>query len=72
MDKETAEISTHLLAVFKYLRDNVGWHTAKAVAKGASVADRTARAHLIRLVRLNLVDQAEVYPGHRYRFSANA
>lgn len=72
MEQETAEISTHFLSVFKALRDGRGWHTSKGVAATANVSDRTARAHLLKLVQLGIADQAEVFPAHRYRFSDKA
>ena len=72
MEHETPEISRHFLSVFTFLRDTKGWHTSKGIAAKANVSDRTARAHLLRLVNLGIADQAEVFPAHRYRFSANA
>ena len=72
MEHETPEISRHLLAVFVHLRDRKGWHTSKHIAEQTKISDRTARAHLLRLVRLGIVDQAEVFPAHRYRLSDKA
>ncbi len=46
--------------------------TSKQVAASAGVAERTARSHLLKLVHLGLVDQAELFPAHRYRLSLMA
>lgn len=47
--------------------------TANDIAAATSgIAARTVRAHLVRLVNLGLVDQAEVFPAHRYRLSDKA
>ena len=69
---ETSEISFHFLNVFDAAKNHEGWLTSKELARIAGVADRTARAHAARLVSLGLFDLAEVFPGHRYRFSALA
>jgi DNA-binding IclR family transcriptional regulator len=43
------------------------------IAKVAGVAPRTVRAHTVRLVELGLLDRrAEVFPGHRFRWSEKA
>ncbi len=65
---ERNEISRHEVAVFKVLVDG-GWLTSRDLAERASVAPRTARAHALKLVKLGIVDQAEVFPAHRYRLS---
>ena len=46
--------------------------TSKEAAAKAKVAERTARAHLLRFVHEGLLDQAEVFPAHRYRLAAKA
>jgi DNA-binding IclR family transcriptional regulator len=51
------------------MQQHKGWLTSQQVAEGAKVAARTARQHLLRLVQLGLLDQAEVFPAHRYRLS---
>ena len=68
---ETSEVSLHQVKVFQCLESG-GWVTAKEVAGKAGVADRTARAHLLKLVHLGVADQAEVFPAHRYRLSEMA
>ncbi len=69
---ERNEVSRHEVAVFKALAEADGWITSADIAARAQIAPRTARAHALKLVRLNIVDQAEVFPAHRYRMSANA
>ena len=70
---EKAEISVHLVRVYRYLADaDEAWSTAAEIALGAKVRPRTARAHAWRLVALGLCDQAEVFPAHRYRLSKMA
>lgn len=46
--------------------------TAREIANEAGVAPRTARAHVLKFVQLGIVDQASVFPGHRYRVSEHA
>ena len=70
MVAEKAEISIHLVRVFRWLtKRGDSWTTANEIAAGAKVAPRTARAHACKLVGLGICDQAEVFPGHRYRIS---
>ncbi len=72
MDHETSEISQHQLRVFQFVKGKSGWVSSREIATGADVAERTARAHALRFVRLGVFDQAEVFPAHRYRLSALA
>ncbi len=65
---ESNEISLHELKIYKSMSLEQ-WLTSKEVAKSSGVADRTARHHLLRLVKLGVLDQAEVFPAHRYRLS---
>lgn len=69
---ETSEISIHLCKVFLAIKATNGWAASKDVACSSGVAERTTRAHLLRLVKMGLLDQAEVFPAHRYRFAAKA
>lgn len=68
---EKNEISIHEIRVFAVLsgaKDT--WMTSKEIAKlAAPISDRTVRAHTLKLVQLGLLDQAEVFPAHRYRLS---
>lgn len=70
---ETNEVSMHQCRVFSALLSSAAsWLTSREVASKAEVAQRTARAHLLKLVNLGIVDQAEVFPAHRYRLSSKA
>ena len=69
---ETGEVSLHRLKVYRFVRDSSGWLTNHDIAAGAGVSARTARLHTKGLVDLGVFDQAEVFPGHRFRLSAQA
>lgn len=69
---ETSEVSEHLFRVFAFVTKANRWHTAREIAEHSKTAYRTARAHCYRLVKAGIFDQAEVFPGHRYRISENA
>ena len=71
MSEETNEISIHMVRIVRVLRSS-GWMTVKGIATSASVARRTAAKHLLCLLKLGLIDQAEVFPGHRNRWSEMA
>jgi len=66
---ESAEISVHQVRIFKFLSANKNWYSAREIAEAAKVAKRTARAHLFKFVQAGIVDQAELFPEHRYRLS---
>ena len=66
---ESNEISHHQVRLYDYLRANPQWHTGKSISEGAGLNNRTVRAHVLKFVKLGLVDQLELYPGHRYRWS---
>jgi hypothetical protein len=59
-------------AFFLFLQKDGGWRTNKEVAKGAEVAPRTAGAHTKALVDLQILEQAEIFPAHRYRIYKQA
>jgi len=70
---ETSEVSVHLVRVFRFVKaQGECWVTASAIASGADVQPRTARSHALRLVQAGIFDQAELFPGHRYRLSDKA
>jgi len=62
------EVSAHEIRVYNVLARGE-WVTSQQIAEQAQVAPRTARAHALKLVRLGVADQAETFPGHRYRLS---
>jgi DNA-binding Lrp family transcriptional regulator len=70
---EKNEISTHELAVCAALRrEPFRWLSNNQIASEAKISERTVRAHTRRLVELGLLDLAEVFPAHRYRWSTKA
>lgn len=70
---EPNEISIHEAKVFKFMRDSgSAWRTNSEIATGGGVSPRTARHHSRRLVGLGLLDQAEVFPAHKFRLSVKA
>jgi DNA-binding IclR family transcriptional regulator len=69
---ERNEVSLHEARIFTALERAGGWLTNREIAQAAGVAGRTARAHSLRLVRLGILDLAEVFPAHRYRLSEKA
>jgi len=66
---ERKEVSLHQVKVYEFVREHGGWVTSHEIARGAGIAARTARAYALGLVKLGLFDQAQVFPGHRYRAS---
>jgi hypothetical protein len=71
---ENKEISLHEVKVWRALKANAErWMTNKEIAALVSgVAPRTVRAKTIKLVMLGLLDQAEVFPAHKYRVAEKA
>ena len=71
---ERNEVSVHEVKVFRALestRDT--WRTNREIAEIVSgVSYRTVRAHTMKLVRAGILDQADVFPAHKYRLSAQA
>lgn len=65
------EISWHEVKVYQVLRSNPDtWMSNRDIANAiGNIADRTVRAHTRKLVRFKLVDEARVFPGHKYRYS---
>ena len=71
---ERAEISRHEVQVFAVLaRKPAAWlSNTNIAAELDDVAPRTVRQHTQRLVKLGLVEQREVFPGHRFRLAEKA
>lgn len=69
---ERNEISQHEVLVYLALANSKAWMTNRDIADQTGVAPRTARAHTLKLVQLGLVEQAEIFPAHRYRLSDHA
>lgn len=71
--QERRTISLHEIKVFRIFKtEPERWFTHKQIAETSKVNERTVRSHTLRFVGLGLLDQAEVFPGHRYRWSARA
>lgn len=72
-NQERSEISFHEIQVFRLLKSAPEkWFTHKQISETSKMNERTVRSHTLRFVRLGLVDQAEVFPAHRYRWSEKA
>jgi hypothetical protein len=70
MINERSEISLHEVKVFRAMKAEPNrWFTNKELAVACGFSERTVRAHTLRFVKLGLLDQAEVFPAHRYKFS---
>jgi predicted DNA-binding transcriptional regulator len=69
---ERAEISRHEVRIFNLLSESTRWLTNKEIATQLSMSERTVRMHTLRFVRLGMLDQAEVFPAHKYRWSAKS
>lgn len=62
------QISPQLVAVYQALRRDGGWLTNHEVAALIPhVSPRTVRAHTRRLLLSGLIEQYELFGGHRYR-----
>jgi predicted ArsR family transcriptional regulator len=68
---EKNEVSLHEVLVYQVLAEGK-WVTNREIADRTGVAPRTARQHTLKLVKLGIADQAEVFPAHRYRLSDHA
>ena len=69
---ERNEISVHQVRIYVALKDANAWMTNKQIAELAGVAERTARQLTFNLVKLGVLDLAEVFPAHKYRMSEKA
>lgn len=69
---EKAEISIHQIKIYRCLAESHQWMTNKELAQKTGVSLRNVGYHTKRFVDLGICDQAEVYPGHRYRLSDKA
>lgn len=68
---ERNEVSLHEVRVFLALKGKPEeWLTNLEISKASGVNQRTTRLHTIRLVQLGMLEKAEVFPAHRYRWSA--
>ena len=73
LGSEKGEISIHEARLYKtFVLSPETWFSNREAAKLAEISERTARMHTLRLVKLGILDLAEVYPGHRFRLSKMA
>ncbi len=67
MEKTT--ISAHEIRIVEALRQAKGsWLTNRQIAEIAGVAGVTARHHVLRLVRMDMVERTHTFPGYSYRW----
>lgn len=71
---ERNEISRHEVEVFRVLLlHRTAWKTNRELAADCDrVAYRTVRATTHKLVKLGLLDQAEVFPAHKFKLAEKA
>lgn len=71
--QEKGEISAHEVRLYRVFTNSpLAWFTNKEVAASSRIAERTARMHTLRLVKLGILDLAEVFPAHKFRLSQMA
>ena len=63
------QISVHEIRIYLAFQAAASWMTAKEIAKAASVAERTARAHCAKLAKCGVLEESKVFAGYRYRLS---
>ena len=69
---EKAEISLHQWKIYDCLMKESTWLSNRDIAHQTGVSLRRVSFHTNNLVQLGILDQAEVYPGHRFKISAKA
>jgi predicted transcriptional regulator len=70
---ERNEISIQEAKVYKHLRNNPqSWMTNRDIELAVNIPARTVRAETLKLVKLGIIDQRELFPGHRYRWCDKA
>jgi hypothetical protein len=70
---ESIQISAHEAKIFAALKTAAAWLTNHEIsARLEGVKLRTVRAHTAKLAKLGLLEQAELFPGYKYRVSDKA
>lgn len=64
---ETSEISLQQVKIYDFVKGAKGWVSSKDIVKATDCARETVGVHCRKFVSLGVFDQAEVWPGHRYR-----
>lgn len=67
---EQSEVSFNQVKIYYHLKTTGAWMTNREIATTLKISLRNASLHTQTLVKLGILDQAEVFPGHRYRYSA--
>ena len=67
---EQSEVSLNQVKLYHHLKTTGAWMTNKELAAALGISLRNASLHTQTLVRQGVLDQAEVFPGHRYRWAA--
>lgn len=71
---ENNEVSVHEVKAYVALTANKGkWlSNSEIMALTDGVALRTIRSYTLKFVKAGLLDQAEVYPSHRFKWAEKA
>lgn len=72
---ERSKISRHEVEVYRVLvAKRGGWITNREIAESVAVkvSERTVRLVTMKLVKMGLLDRAEVFPAHRFKLSDKA
>src|ERR1700691_4421040 len=69
---ERQEISHSEVKIYSLLSTMKRWMTNEEISEALTMPKRTVRMHTLRFVKLGLIDQAELFPAHRYRWSEKA
>ena len=69
---EQAEISEHQWKIYDCLIKGQRWMSNREIAEFTGVSLRRVGFHTKNLVQLGILDQAEVYPGHRFKVASKA
>ena len=64
-----SEVSIHEVRIYGLFKNNPGkWFTNKTISAALGMAARTVRQHTLRFVKFKIIEQADVFPAHRFRF----
>lgn len=66
------EISLHEIRVYVALKQAKRWLTNRELSEEMKMPLRTVSLKTKKFVELNICDMAEVFPGHRFKFSERA
>jgi DNA-binding IclR family transcriptional regulator len=70
---ERNEVSIQEVRTYCFLLKNKDrWVSHREMAEGSDISERTARSYTLKLVKIGILDLAEVFPSHRYRLSEKA